>query len=79
MLSDVELDAAQRDYDAARDRLRRVKMGRPLAVTAADLDALGEVQPSDFAAARALWRAANGGALGDLLDAEPAVEAGDGV
>lgn len=69
-MPDAELIAAQREFDAARDRLRRAKMGQPLPLSDAETDGMGDVQPSDMAGARALWRPANPGLLGSLLDAD---------
>lgn len=68
------LAVTQADLDRARDRLRRAKMGPPLRASDADLDALATVGPADAVTAEALWRAANPGPLGDLLDAEPSEE-----
>lgn len=67
----VDLADAQKRLNAARDRARRARMGPPLRLSDADLNTLAEIGPADLATAEALWRAANPGPLGDLLDAEP--------
>jgi tRNA A37 threonylcarbamoyladenosine synthetase subunit TsaC/SUA5/YrdC len=67
-----KLADAQRALNAARDTAKRRAMGRPLALTDANLDALSTVGEADVPAAEALWRQANPGPLGDLLDATPA-------
>lgn len=68
------LAITQSGLDAARDRLRRAMMGPPLTTTDARLDALGDVGEHDLATAEALWRAANPGPIGRLLDAETETE-----
>lgn len=65
-----DLVAAQQALTAAQDRKRRRALGKPLALSDAALDALSTVSDADVAAAENLWRAANPGPLGDLLDAE---------
>lgn len=65
---------AQRALNAKLDRDRRAKMGEPLDLGDAALDALAAVGDQDFAAAKALWRTANSGPIRDLLDAAPREE-----
>jgi hypothetical protein len=69
-----EVADAQRALNVARDTAKRRAMGRPLALTDADLDALSVTGEADVPAAVALWRRANPGPLGELLDAETVEE-----
>lgn len=62
--------AVQADLNAARDRLRRARMGPPLAASDRQLDALADVGEQDMPTASMLWRLANPGPLASLLDAE---------
>lgn len=66
------LTAAQRKLNAAKDAARRRAMGPPLDLRDTALDALADVGAEDEPAAAALWRQANPGPLGDLLDATTA-------
>lgn len=68
------LGESQAQLDAATDRLRRAKLGPPLALSDAQLDSLAEVGPTDAPVADVLWRRANPGPLSRLLDAEPEPE-----
>lgn len=66
------LAVTQAQLDAARDRLRRARMGPPLNMTDGQLDAAATAGEGDVPLAEAMWRAANPGPLGRLLNAESA-------
>lgn len=72
-MSDPLADA-QASLTAARDRARRALMGPALNVADSQLDTLASADEADLPSAEALWREANPGPLGDLLDAEPVEE-----
>jgi phosphotransacetylase len=69
----ADLKAAQQALNAAKDAARRRAMGPPLqGLSDAALDTLATVSEADVPAAGALWKMANPGPLGDLLDAKTA-------
>lgn len=51
-----DLEAAETRLKAAQDKARRRKMGRPLNLAPAALDAAATIGPLDLAAAGAFWR-----------------------
>lgn len=63
---------AQQRLNAAKDRRRRAAMGAPLDLTDDHIAALATVSDADVPSAEALWKMANPGPLGDLLDAQAA-------
>lgn len=63
-------DEAQRRLDAAREKARRAKLGKPLPGDEADLDGASVIADSDAARAEAAWDRLAPPAARGLLSAE---------
>jgi hypothetical protein len=63
------LSTAQKRLTAAEAKRRRAALGPPLTLSAADLDILSNVGPTDQAEAQAFARAVAGGRAVDLMEA----------